>query len=187
MKRFLLIALTFGLMVGCASTEPTSEGGQDAAQTAGEGGGDLPLDAAGGDKVASGLPDDVAGATSKSLFERLGGKSFMNNFANAFVENMAHNKKIMKNAQVASRMKATDAAKMKGMIADQLCQLSGGPCQYTGRSMRETHAGMQITKDEWDAMRSMIIKTLKKMNIQENERRELAALLAGTQPDIVGQ
>ena len=35
---------------------------------------------------------------------------------------------------------------------DQLCEATGGPRTYTGRSMRETHDGMKTTAGEFDVV-----------------------------------
>jgi hemoglobin len=37
------------------------------------------------------------------------------------------------------------------LLVDQMCELSGGPCQYIGRDMKTSHRGLGITADEWDA------------------------------------
>ncbi|MGZ8459872.1 MAG: globin domain-containing protein [Candidatus Deferrimicrobiaceae bacterium] len=33
-----------------------------------------------------------------------------------------------------------------------VCQATGGPCQYHGRGMKESHAHLNITEREWDRM-----------------------------------
>lgn len=38
--------------------------------------------------------------------------------------------------------------RVKDKLAEQICELSGGPCQYSRDSMRETHAGHHITESE---------------------------------------
>ena len=36
------------------------------------------------------------------------------------------------------------------MLVDQICEASGGPCKYAGRSMKAAHAGMKITAGVFD-------------------------------------
>ena len=47
------------------------------------------------------------------------------------------------------------------LTVDFLCSLSGGPCYYTGRDMRTSHAGLQIVESEWDATIQMTKKRYK--------------------------
>jgi hemoglobin len=50
-------------------------------------------------------------------------------------------------------------------LADQLCEATGGPCTYTGRSMAETHAGMQTTAGEFDVVMRHLDAALDELNV----------------------
>ena len=36
------------------------------------------------------------------------------------------------------------------LLVDQMCALSGGPCNYIGRDMKTSHSGLGITDVEWE-------------------------------------
>ena len=76
----------------------------------------------------------AAGATGTSLYERLGGKDAITAVVETFVTNVGADKRI--NGFFAS----TDLAKLKLHLVNQICEASGGPCKYTGRTMKRTHA-----------------------------------------------
>jgi len=38
------------------------------------------------------------------------------------------------------------------MLVDQICQATGGPCTYTGRSMPDALKGMHITEADFNAL-----------------------------------
>ena len=48
---------------------------------------------------------------------------------------------------------------------DQICSASGGPCYYTGRDMRTSHAGLGISESEWAAFQEITRKTLENHSI----------------------
>ncbi len=66
-----------------------------------------------------------------------------------------------------------------------VCGATGGPQQYTGRSMRDSHAHLKITADEWTAFVDDFHQTLDKFAVPERERGELLAILGSTRGDIV--
>jgi hemoglobin len=68
---------------------------------------------------------------------------------------------------------------------NQICQGTGGPCVYTGRSMKEAHAGMGVRSGHFNALVGDLGKTLKKFKVPAHEQKELVAILAPMKKDIV--
>ncbi|MFL6224844.1 MAG: group 1 truncated hemoglobin [Actinomycetes bacterium] len=66
---------------------------------------------------------------------------------------------------------------LKKNFADQLCEATGGPCAYTGRSMREAHDAMRVTAGEFDAFNQDLEGVLDEFNVPPTEHRELLGLL----------
>ena len=79
----------------------------------------------------------------------------------------------------------TDIPHLKQNLVDQLCEATGGPCTYTGRSMRETHDGMQVTAGEFDALIQDLEGTLDEFNVPRAEHDELLGLLLPMRDEIV--
>lgn len=69
----------------------------------------------------------------------------------------------------------------------QLCFLSGGPCVYEGREMADAHAGLEITKAEFDVFVAVFIEAMNKNNISFAAQNKLLALLAPMRPNIIHQ
>ena len=86
------------------------------------------------------------GPKGKSLYERLGGKDSITAVVDTFVANVGADKRI--NGYFAS----TDLIKLKRHLVNQICEASGGPCKYTGRTMKQTHAGMGVTDAAFGAL-----------------------------------
>lgn len=114
-----------------------------------------------------------------SLYERLGGKAAIAKVVDTFVENVANDSRI--NARFAT----TDIPKLKKHLVDQICEATGGPCTYTGRDMKTTHAGMGITNAEFDALVEDLVAALNAHRVPEREQQELLALLGPMRKDIV--
>jgi hemoglobin len=78
-----------------------------------------------------------------------------------------------------------DIPRLKGLLVEQICQATGGPCRYTGRSMKEAHMGMGLTNADFDALVEDLVKALDKFNVPAQEKNELLGLLGPMRPDIV--
>ena len=119
-----------------------------------------------------------------TLYQRLGGREAIKQVVDDFVANLAAD------PRVNARFKGLDAAKLAKLqtdLADQICDVTGGPCAYLGRDMKTVHAGMKITEAEWNATVEDLVKTLNKFKVGPKEQQELLSALGGMKKDIVGQ
>jgi hemoglobin len=115
----------------------------------------------------------------KSLYERLGGIDAIRAVVDDFVANVAADKRINK------FFAHTDIDRLKHNLVDQICQGTGGPCTYTGRGMKDAHAGMGVRNRDFNALVADLGKTLKKFKVPAKEQGELVAILAPMKKDIV--
>jgi hemoglobin len=76
-------------------------------------------------------------------------------------------------------------AGLKFQVTALVCGVTGGPCKYTGRAMKEAHQRLDITQVQWDAMLAAFRTTLAKFNVPQREQQELVAIVEGTKSDIV--
>jgi len=116
---------------------------------------------------------------SPSLYERLGGKDAITAVIDDFVARCAADDRI--NGKFAR----TDIPRLKANLVDQVCEATGGPCQYSGRDMRTTHDGMAVTAAEFDALVADLVATLDRFSVGEAEKSELLGALAPMRADIV--
>src|SRR5207245_8869700 len=79
---------------------------------------------------------------TKSLYDRLGGGDAINALTESWVARVGGDDR------ANGKFARTDIDRLKKELVDQLCEATGGPCTYTGRSMMETHAGMEGTAGE---------------------------------------
>lgn len=82
---------------------------------------------------------------------------------------------------------ASDNSKMRirQHIIDFFCMKTGGPCGYTGRSMKESHKGLMISEHDWSIAANMLVETLDKFKVPEKEKNEFLGVVIETKNDIV--
>jgi hemoglobin len=118
----------------------------------------------------------------KSLYERLGGYNAVAAVVDDFVGRLITDKQFERFFVGHS----TDSKKrIRQHIVDQFCAAAGGPCVYTGRTMKDSHAGLGITEAEWDAAAKHLVATLDKFKVGEPEKKDLLAFVTSLKGDIV--
>jgi hemoglobin len=114
-----------------------------------------------------------------SLYERLGGLDAITAVVDSLVARCAGDDRINR------KFERTDVPRLNKMLVDQVCEATGGPCTYGGRSMRETHHGMGVTAGEFDALVEDLVATLDEFDVPKAEQDELLGLLAPMRDEIV--
>jgi hemoglobin len=121
----------------------------------------------------------AAVAQTKSLYERLGGKESII----AVVDDLAA--RCLADTRINAKFAKSDPVRLKTQLVDQICNATGGPCQYTGRNMGVTHLNMGVTTGEFNALVEDLVATLDKFNVPATEKDELLKLLAPMKSQIV--
>lgn len=119
------------------------------------------------------------GSEGMSLYERLGGKDAITAVVDTFVAKVGADKRI--NGYFAS----TNLMKLKMHLVNQICEASGGACKYTGRTMKQTHAGMGVTDAAFGALVEDLVAALDHHKVGKTEKDDLLAVLGPMKGDIV--
>lgn len=187
-KTWFIYLFLFPALVGCASSpsaEDEGSGETAAAETStdgDEGLSDEPMGEADGETAEGG----GAPVSEQSLFDRIGGKGKLQMFADQFVAALAANAELLKNPGISKAMQG-DQTRHKQMLVEFFCANSGGPCSYTGKTIKEAHAPLKVTTAEWNVMRKVFIRTLREMKVPKRERMDLALIAARQKKHIVVQ
>ena len=123
--------------------------------------------------------------TEKSLYERLGGEEAITAVVDDLIDRLSVNEVLNANPDIDKARKAYPPVKLKKLLTEFMCMVTGGPQKYTGRTMKETHAKMNITEKEWNAMAADFKITLDKFKVPEKEQQEMFKLVGTTKADIV--
>jgi len=124
----------------------------------------------------------VAPPQAKPLYDRIGGMDVIDAVAADFVD-----ERLAKDDRLRDRFAKTDKRRFRALLADQICELTGGPCKYTGKSMPDAHAGLEIGEAEFRVFVDDLRLSLVAMRVPAHEQDELLALLVrqyGAPPEL---
>jgi hemoglobin len=121
----------------------------------------------------------------KTLYDRLGGVYAIATVVDDFIERLLVNDVLNANPRIKEARDRVPKAGLKFHVTAIVCQVSGGPKVYTGRSMKESHQHLQISEAEWQAMAREFKKSLDKFKVPDREQQELFAIVESTKKDIV--
>ena len=124
----------------------------------------------------------VDAAPPPSLYDRLGGKDGVSGVVDAFLANITTDKSVSK---FFAKTKGPKLDHFKQMLADQICHEAGGPCQYTGKNMKEAHKGLGITDVQFAAVVQDLTLALQEKNVGKEDTQALLTKLGAMQDDIV--
>lgn len=127
----------------------------------------------------------VTQGNTQLLYNRLGGVYNIATVVDDFIERMLANDTINANPAVRAARERIPKAGLKFRVTAMICQATGGPENYTGRTMKASHSHLAITESEWQVMLSEFKKSLAKYKVGPKEQTELLAIVASTKKDIV--
>jgi len=120
--------------------------------------------------------------TDKSLYERLGGYDGVTAFANDLLP------RLQGDAQLGRfwQNRGDDGiAREKQLLIDYLCTNAGGPVYYTGRDMKISHVGMQISESDWSVFLGHAGDVMQALQIPQQECDDVVAFVLSLKEDIV--
>ena len=118
----------------------------------------------------------------KSLYERLGGYDALAGFVDDLIPRLTADPEI----GVYWRGHCTNSMRReRQLIVDFLCEALGGPVVYTGRDMRTSHEGLDISERDWEVFVRHTVATLDKLEVHGKERDDCLAVVAGIAADVV--
>ena len=126
-------------------------------------------------------------AATATLYERLGGLKGITVVADDFINRLVANKTLNKNPAIKAGRIFSPAPYLKFQVSQLVCAATGGPCKYTGQGMKESHAHLNITENEWGVMANEFQKSLDKFKVPSVEQKELFEIVGKTKPDIVSK
>ena len=102
----------------------------------------------------------MATSSHPTLYERLGGVYSIATVVDDLIDRVMDDPRLNANPRVDEAHHRVSAAGFKYLVTEMVCWASGGPQQYSGRSMRESHQDLRMTAAEWDAFLDDLQHTL---------------------------
>jgi hemoglobin len=116
-----------------------------------------------------------------SLYQDLGGKNGIRNIVDTFLPI------VLADARIKDTFKDADTERLAALLAEQFCELGGGPCKYSGKTMREAHADMALTHAHFNALAEDLQLAMEQHGIAASVQNRLIARLAPMQRDVVSK
>jgi hemoglobin len=116
---------------------------------------------------------------SPTLYERIGGEAKFKAIAEEFTNI------ILADERINFTFADADIAKFKKLIFEQLCELTQGPCKYTGRDMHEAHAKLNINNAQFNALAEDLYIAFDRVHGPYRLQNKVMVMLAPMQKDVV--
>ncbi|MCC5878838.1 MAG: group 1 truncated hemoglobin [Idiomarina sp.] len=118
-------------------------------------------------------------AQASSLYQDLGEQRGIELLMEEMLFNIADDRRIR------HHFVETDMAHLHQMLSEQICELAGGPCVYSGEEMVESHTGLDISRGDFNALVEALQLAMDDNDIPVGVQNRLLALLAPMHHEIV--
>ncbi len=117
-----------------------------------------------------------------TLYQRLGGYDVIAAVIDEFLSRFGSDPRL---ARFGGGRGLDSRQRTRQLIVEQICSLAGGPCMYTGRDMKTSHAGLGITEAEWQANLQHASAALERYGVAPTEKAEFLEIFQRYRDDIV--
>lgn len=118
-------------------------------------------------------------ADDGALFKALGGQAGVTALVDKYLEIIADD------IRVAPTFADSDISHLREKLIEQICMLSGGPCEYTGDPMDVVHSGLNITEAQFNAVVEDLQEAMTRLGLREPTQNRLLAKLAPMRGQII--
>jgi hemoglobin len=118
--------------------------------------------------------------TQPSLYERLGRREGIERITRSIL------KMHLANPLIKTRYEnSEDLAGVERRVVEFFCAGAGGPESYTGKDMRTTHRGMNVSEQEFVAVIDDALAALEENGIDPATRNEVLAILWSLKNEVI--
>jgi hemoglobin len=122
---------------------------------------------------------------SSSLYDRLGGVYSIATVVDDLIDRVMSDARLNSNPAVDEAHHRVSPAGFKFLVTEMVCWAAGGPQQYSGRTMGDSHRQLGITEEEWAAFMDDLNQSLVRFAVPAAEQNELVAIVESTKEAIV--
>ncbi|QHI98739.1 group 1 truncated hemoglobin [Xylophilus rhododendri] len=114
----------------------------------------------------------------EALYQQFGGEEGLQRIADDMIANSFSNPK------TAPYFAKASVKRLRVQLATHFCEQIGGPCKYTGSSMKNVHAPLHIDRAAFNALVENLQAAMDKNNVPFRAQNQLLAKLAPMYRDI---
>lgn len=125
----------------------------------------------------------------QSLYDRLGGVYAIAAVVDRFSDQLLKNPKIVNsNPQLKEWHTEKYKVRLPGLKFNRtlwVCAVSGGPYQYTAKSLRDAHFDLHIPSEVFDEVSAELGRALDYFKVPKREKDEAMAAFNAQKPDVI--
>ena len=121
----------------------------------------------------------TAHAQSSELYRNFGEKPGLIKLMDDFMV------RLLADPRTGPHFKPANQQRVKEQLVDQFCQVMGGTCIYKGADMKSSHANLDITKADFNALVEVLQHAMDAQGIPFREQNKLLARLAPMHRDTI--
>ena len=125
------------------------------------------------------LPVSLQAQQSDALFDALGGHDGLTRIVDASV------RLFLEDDRIKAVFEESNMDRLRRLLFDQLCHLSGGGCAYNGQTMAKAHRGLHLRTAQFNALAEDLQTAMDRLGVASATQNRLVALLAPMHRDIV--
>ena len=118
-------------------------------------------------------------ASDDPLYQQMGGTDGLAKIASDTADNF------LADDRIKATFDNTNMDRFRKLLGEQFCVVAGGPCNYTGRSMKDAHNGLHLDNADFNAVVEDLQKAMDKNDIPFATQNKFLARLAPMQHDVV--
>ena len=93
--------------------------------------------------------------------------------------------RVTSDPRIERRFDGANLDRLNLLLVQQVCYLTGGPCEYTGKDMKSEHAAMGLRNDDFNALAEDLQLSMDREGVAFAAQNKLLAKLAPMQRAIV--
>ena len=90
-----------------------------------------------------------------------------------------------RNPRITHHFDDVDIERLRDKLVEQFCVEAGGPCEYSGDSMEESHKGQNLTPSDFNALVENLQEAMSAQNVPMPAQNRLLARLAPMRAQII--
>jgi hemoglobin len=124
-------------------------------------------------------PTNQVAAPDQTLYQRLGEQEGITTIVDNLLFELGGNEKLL------PFFAETDINRFREKLIEQLCQVSDGPCDYTGDSMAQSHAGMGLNDSHFNALVTDLVTAMEEAGVATGAQNDLLARLVPMYDEVM--
>lgn len=117
---------------------------------------------------------------TKSMYAKIGGKAAVEAVVGNFYE------RVLGDLSLAPFFDGTDMDRQRRHQVAFVSMALGGPKEYTGKAMREAHAGRGIERQQFASVAGHLTEALRWGGVGEQDVGTIIGVVAGLEDDVLG-